>query len=206
MSELLLVNPRAKRRSRRSGPQRMSALQRQYFGKNPRRRRSRTRTRSRRVVRMRRNPTAVATMPTPRRRRFGRARAYVRSMRRRRSGGGGGMGSISRITDLIVPALIGAGGAMALDVAWASLPLPDSLKTGTFAPFTRIGGAIGIGWLVGMVAGKRYGAIAGAGALTVTLYDLAKPYIASAIPSIPGLGYYSPAQQYGVYRGMGVYR
>lgn len=195
MAELLLINPRHRRRASvkraRRNPRRrrrraMTALQRQYFGGRRARRLTRNPRRRRRYHAMRRNPRRVRRFR--RNPSFARARAYVRGARFPTTVGG--------IMDMIIPASIGAAGALALDMAWGSLPLPATLTTGTLAPVTRIAGAIGIGVVVGMVAGRRNGALAGAGALTVTMYDLIKPYVASAFPQVPGLGYWSPARQH----------
>lgn len=193
MSELLLINPRAKRRTMRRNPRRMSALQRQYFGGG----------RKRRVRRMRRNPIAnLAPAAAPRRR--GRVRSYLASRRARRSSGGGGLSFNGIVSDMLLPAAIGAGGALALDLAWGNLPIPDSLKTGNMAPIARIGGAVLIGVVAGMVGGKRFGAYAAVGAMTVTIADLAKTWAASSFPSVNlgayvsrrGMGYYGAARQF----------
>lgn len=200
MAELLLINPRHKRRSRR---RKMSALQRRFFGGGRRRKTRRSRTSlfgggRRRVRRLRRNPAVVPVTTGRRRRRFSRARRYVSRSRRRRGGGSMGLGGVM---EMLVPAGIGAAGAIALDMAYASLPLPASLTTGTLAPVTRIAGAIAIGVAVGAVMGRRNGALAGAGALTVTMYDIIKPLVASSFPSVPGLGYWNPARTMGTYVG-----
>lgn len=193
MSELLLINPRAKRRTMRRNPRKQSALQRQYFGGG----------RKRRVRRMRRNPIAnLAPSTAPRR---GRVRRYLASRRARRSSGGGGGLSFNRIvSEMLLPAAIGAGGALALDLAWGNLPIPDSLKTGSMAPVARIGGAVLIGVVAGMVGGKRFGAYAAVGAMTVTIADLAKTWAATSFPSVNlgayvsrrNMGYYGAARQF----------
>lgn len=186
-AELMVINP-VKRRKRRA----MSAKQRRYFGK-----RSRPR-----VTRARRNPVAAASAPRRvRRRRFPRTRATVsRYYRRARSSN---MGSL--ITSKLLPAGIGAAGAFALDMAWDRLPIPPNLKVGPMAPLVRIAGAFGIGYVAKMVGGKSFGDEATMGALTVTLYDLAKQYMAPQVPATPatvnayvrGLGYNSAAYQAG---------
>ena len=192
-AELMVINP-VRRRKRRA----MSAKQKKYFGK----RRKSTRRRS--VAR--RNPVAMAASSPrkSRRRRFGRrAAARARSYYRSRSGGRGISGFIGHT---LIPAAIGGGGAFLLDMAWDRLPLPDMLKTGVAAPLARIGLAVGVGYAVGMVAGKKYGNEAMAGALAVTAYDLIKTYV---IPSIPvaaiappsnpaSVGYYSAAHGAGM--------
>lgn len=196
MAEMLLINPRRKRRAgvrrMRRNPRRMSALQRQYFGggrRNPRRRR--------------RSRPAMTTMARNPRRRYRRARAAIRRFRRNPRGMGGNFNLSHIMRDMLVPAGIGAAGALALDLAWGNLPIPASLQTGTLAPVARIAGAVLIGIAVGMVAGKRNGAYATVGAMTVTLADLAKNWVASSYPAVslggyvsPRMGYYGAARQF----------
>lgn len=198
--EILLINPRRKRSRRRP----MSALQRKYFGRrvshaarNPRR------SPRRRVTRARRNPSTALSIPSParriRRRRSVRGRA--RLFRRRRSSGN--ISSFSGFTsNALMPAAIGAAGALALDMAWAHLPLPPTLMSGPLAPITRIAGAVGIGMLAGMVAGKKFGGAAMLGALTVTGYDLIKGYMTAAAPAPATTGAYVGMNAY-VGDGMG---
>jgi hypothetical protein len=153
--------------------------------KNPIRARSSSRKR-------RRNPVAAASH-APRRRRF--AQDSVNSF----------------FANRLLPAGVGALGALALDMALPHIPLPASLQTGPMAPIVRIVGAVAIGYAVGMVAGRKFSQEATAGALTVSIYDIAKGYIAdqaaaSAPPASPspgtsayvdGLGYYSAARRAG---------
>lgn len=182
---LMVVNPIRKRKRKSHS---MSAKQRKYFGK----RRSRSRT-------TRRNPvTAMASSPvrrSSRRRRYAaKAKSYIRRAR------GSEFGNF--ISGTMIPGAIGAAGALGVDMAWARLPIPDMLKTGAMAPIARIGLAVGVGYAVGMVAGKSYGRQATNGAVLVTLYDLAKNYIAPSVPAtapavsayVRGLGWTGPAQ------------
>jgi hypothetical protein len=215
-SELIVMNPRHKRRRRRRGAhrrrvshvrknprRRMSALQRKYFGGGHRRRRH---SRRRRVSYVRRNPTNGLVASAP--------------VHRRRRSNGHASSPIDMLTETILPAGVGAAGALALDMLWGYLPLPASLMTGALAPVTRIAGAVGIGLLVGMVAGEDFGEEALSGAVTVTLYDLFKSNLQSVLPAAvqpaPGaaplgvyvnrLGYYtSPAPYVGHRPGMGIY-
>lgn len=194
--ELLLINPRRKRRT------------------VSRKRRSPSRSRRRRVSYARRNPIAnlgsfgAVRSYRKRRRSSGRVRRYAaRARSGYRRAVSGNIGSF--LTQKILPAGVGAGGALALDMLWPQLPLPDSLKAGPLAPAVRIAGAVGIGMIGRMVGGKRFGEEAMGGALIVTLYDLAKGAIASNFPSLPmngmgafvdgydQLGWMSPAQQVG---------
>lgn len=195
--ELLLINPRRKRRVSRvsRNPRRkMSALQRQYFGGGRKRRKSRRRS----VAVMSRNPRPV-------RRRRARTARYRRNptiggyARRAREAIGGHF-----IGKTLLPSAIGGAGALALDISLAVLPVPASMKTGALGVATRVAGAIGIGMLSKMFLGARFGEQAMAGALVVTLYDAMKTGMMTYAPSVPlnGLGWTSAALNTGP---MGVY-
>ena len=85
-----------------------------------------------------------------------------------------------------VPALIGAGGALLLDFAYPYFPIPASLQNNPAAGIAiRAAGAIGVGVVVGMVAGRKYGREATIGALLVIAYDSIKGYMASNAAAAP---------------------
>ncbi|MDE2019678.1 MAG: hypothetical protein KGJ13_05035 [Patescibacteria group bacterium] len=111
----------------------------------------------------------------------------------------------SLMNSTLIPAGVGAAGALGLDVAlgFASPHLPAFLNNGVMKTVTRVAGAVGIGYVAGAIAGKRFGEEAMAGAITVTLYDLLKGMVKSAVPSLPlsGTGWVSPAYQVGAYVG-----
>jgi hypothetical protein len=162
---------RTTRRVRRSNPV-------ETIMSNPRRRRSKAR---------RSNP-----------RRTSRAAATHagRTLRYRRRNPIGGLGEF--VTGQLVPSAIGGGGALLLDVALAVLPIPATMKVGAMAPIVRIAGAVGIGALAGMVTNRKTANQIAAGALTVTMYQIARGFLARALPagSVPGLSappFYDPA-------------
>lgn len=174
---------------------------------NPRRRRKHKKVRATSRRRKRRVLKARKT------RRHRRHSITVRSnpifKRRRRSGrrSGGSSNPLSNpmgyVKNTIIPAGIGAAGALGLDVLLGVLPIPVALQSPTLRPVLRIAGAIGLGYLASMVAGKSIGEQVTAGAITVTLYDVLKGVVQQAVPSIPlsgydyDLGYMSPALQAG---------
>lgn len=171
-AELMMINPRHDRRRKVTRKRRAHRRSRRvtYAARNPRRRsRRRVSRRISRVTRARRNPT-----------RYRRARRAVgRSVRRVGSGVRGIFGGMVR--DLL-PAGAGAAGALALDAALGYVPLPSFAQSGVPNALTRIAGAFGIGWLGGLVAGKKFGEEMAVGAVTVTLYDLAKAYFVQNDP------------------------
>lgn len=222
MAHMMLVNPKRKRRTKR----RKSSMRR-----NPRRRRHsftpaqiaagfggggrRKRRRSRKAMR---------TNPRPHRRR-----------RFRRNPRGGGIASLRRapgmfLREQLMPAVIGASGALAVDIAWAYAPVPPNIKTGAFAPLVKIGGAVVMGAIVSRFVNKRFGAGIVSGYLTVTAFDFIKGMVAKALPNVtlaggypydlgfyqagqfipgggnmPGMGAYLPGPDHAETEGVGAY-
>lgn len=152
--ELLLINPRRRHKRRRA----MTAKQAQYFGGGHKRRR--------------RHRKSVALLSNPRR--HHRRRSMMR-LRRNPSLSGIGNGFMGQLK----PALFGAGSGIAIDYIMANYAtsLPTSLTTGNMAYLTRLGLAVGLGYLTGMVGGKSAGSAVAAGGITITLYGFVKNYL-----------------------------
>lgn len=158
---------------------------------NPRKKRRRT-TRKRRTTTRRKNPVR-------RGRRASTATRRRRTYRRRNPKMLGGIGK-----DL-VPAAIGAGGALGLDVALSVAPLPAMMKSGPVGLITKYAGALALGFIAkNTFATKRMSEQITAGALTVITYGAAKSFIQQNVPQIPlneyisgtDLDYYDPALGY----------
>lgn len=192
-AEMLLVNPRRKRRGRK-----MSALQKSYFSKNRRRRHHRRRSIfSRNPTRPTRVKSTFQANPRRRRHHYSRNPSNF---------------SLDTITAEFGPAVIGAGGALIVDWVFGNIPLPATLTTGLMLPVTRILVAVGIGAAAGMIAGKATGEKVAVGALVVTSYSIIKNFLVTNVPQITlarftppgqrlrGLGYVGPARVSG---GMG---
>lgn len=108
--------------------------------------------------------------------------------------------SVRGLTSQLTPALIGAAGAVATDVAMAYLPLPTTLQSGWANILARAAVAIGVGYAAGMVADKRVGQEVGLGGLVVVGYSALKqalaPTLGTSIKGLSGLadfGDYTPA-------------
>jgi hypothetical protein len=160
---------------------------------NPRRKKRRAKKRSR--VRAKRRRVAAGGYRV-RRRRVKNPRSHKRrrssfKMRRRRHRNPIGL-STRGIMHSVIPAGVGALGAVALDIAWGygSSYLPASLQTGMLATVAKLAGAFGLGMIAGKVVGREKGKLVTAGAVTVILYQATKQFAHSAAPSIPGLGAY----------------
>ena len=189
MSHLMLINPRRKRRAKktraRSHKRRARVVSMRV---NPRRkhRRAARRTVGRRSIRLTR-PHLFPRRPP---RRAGRATTFKGFM-----------------TGTLVPSAIGAGGALGLDLVMGYVPLPAMLTTGMLRPVTRLAGAALIGWVASMVASRQTAANVTAGAVTVVLYDTFKGWLKTAAPTLPlsgmgSIGWVNPGMPVGEYVGI----
>jgi hypothetical protein len=209
MTALAVINPVRRRRRK------MTAKQLKYFG--PRKHRSARRSPKRRNPVHRRRRASVRRSPV---------RVYVRNPRRRRSYSarrrfaavrGKFRGVTGKLKNygmrLFIPSLIGGAGALALDAAWGYLPVPAAINSNQYlAAGVRLAGAVSIGALVGMVAGKKFGTEVAAGATVVTLYDVVKGWLQTAYPGLPlsmyighGGGRYNPGLNIGRQRRLNMY-
>jgi hypothetical protein len=183
MAELMLINPRKRRRKHK-----MSTKQRRYFGKRTHAKKRRRRT---------------SLVAAPRRRHY-MSNPHKRHKRYRRNPSIGGFRPMAFMKDTLMPSAVGAAGALGLDMLLGFVPLPAMLKTPAMRPIVRIAGAVGIGIIAGMVTNKRIGEQVGAGALTVVLYDTLKGFVTAQFPTLtlgdlpnqyPTMEYLSPAPQ-----------
>ena len=155
MAQLLLVNPKRRKRKAAkksaSAPRRrrrkMTAKQAKYFAPKRKRRTSRAR--------------AAATTP-------------ARKVRRRRASRG--LAGFARNTSgsvnpraIVGPAVIGAAGALGLDVLYGYLPIPANLKAGTFAPLVKLGAVIGISMLASRFLPRQRALVKQAAGAAVTI-------------------------------------
>jgi hypothetical protein len=177
MEQLLLVNPRKRRHKRRRTPPRGPGGR---FLKRSSRRRTSSRRRRRNPV-----PYSLGAVANPRRRRRRASRSVSR--RRYRRNPAARFNIVGQLTRGIMPAVAGAGGAIATDVAFGYLPLPAALKTGNLAILSKAVVAVGLGMLVGQFMNRRIGEQMTAGALTVQAHQFLAPMVSGMLP---GVGYY----------------
>lgn len=186
MAHMMVLNPRKRKRRR------MTAKQRMYFGKgrrkrkaktivvetNPRRRRRKHRKHHRRTHARRRSRSFFGNPVRRRRRRF------ARNPRRRfrRNPLGGSMSGF--LMGTIAPAAIGAAGAIGIDALIGNVTLPPQLSQGVGLPIVRIGAALLLGAAIGAVSDRQTGEAVAAGAVTVTIYQLARSYMAQSMPNV----------------------
>lgn len=159
--------------------------------------------------RRRRNPIAA---PAARRRRTPVRAARRRRnpiARRRRRNPIARRGMINRIiNNAVMPAVSATGGALLLDVAWAYLPIPATVKTGAFKHVAKALGAVVLSEMAGMVVSKKTAESMGVGALTVVMHSAGKEAMGRFFPTVKmdGIGYMSPAMitnDMGYYAGPG---
>lgn len=170
---------------------------------NPRRRR-----RKRKTSRRKRNPAPVtrrkrrpSVKSNPGRRSY-RRRSYRPKRRhyRRNPIKMGGMGGL--VSDNLIPAAVGATGALALDILYGIIPLPENIKMGNLRHAVKGAAAIGMGMLAGMVVNKSMAKSLTNGALTVVLHQAMAELTQKFLPNltlgeygeINDLGYTSYAQ------------
>jgi hypothetical protein len=187
MAQLMLINPAkrpGKRRRKATRSPAQKAATRRMLAANRRTRHA--------APKRRRNPIAASAV-----------HRVTRRTRRARSRNPIGMtGIMSGITD----AAIGAGGALAVDMAFNYLPLPANMKTGMVGVAAKAATAIALGTVGRKVLGRTAGKMA-AGALTVIAYDALKGFVPGAASPVAGLGYFNPGLPAGYLpqQGMGEY-
>lgn len=185
--ELLLINPRRRRNARGQ------------FTKRTARRRRRRNTISVNRRRRRRNPIA-AVAANPRRRRYRRrnpvALANPRRRRRRATGYVVGSRRIRRrklnprmlsprgILNALIPAGMGAAGAVALDLAMNYVPLPAQFQTPLWKNVARIVGAFGLGYVAAFALGREKARQVTLGALTVASYTVIRDLVSQNFPQL----------------------
>lgn len=204
MAELLLVNPRRRRKARKTrsrGRRRMSALQRKYFGGG----RKRHRRTAARAVNPRRRRRSRARLSNPHRR---SRRSLTRSVRRRRRNPSfrGGLSSVQRTAvPMLKAGLIGATGALGLDLLWGytSKYLPATIAGSPLAQYAaKLLGAVLVGMIgdrvpLPMLRGK--GRELATGAATVVLHDAMKAQFQATFPTVQLGEYLTYAPSVGVY-------
>jgi hypothetical protein len=206
--QLLLMNPRPRRRRRLANPRRrarrMPAGLRRYWASrrshqsNPRRRPRRHRVRAYTERRRGQRVHVRSHISNPRRyhrRRLSNPRFSTRNL----------------TEGYLIPAAVGALGGIGLDVAWgyASPHLPAALTSGWGAFAGQGGLAIGIGWGLSKVLPRHRREIATGvvGALVIITYNAIKPLIQQYVPSAGLRDYTSYRVGVGAYQpGSGVNR
>lgn len=166
MAQLMLVNPRKRRKSSRPRTAAQKAATRALVARN-----------RKRPARRKRNPArSLVTAPARRaRRRNPSRRGFVQS-------------AVSMPN--MMGTFTGAGGALALDIAWGFLPIPVNFKMGPMRHIAKAAGAIGLGFVADMAASRKTAMDMTNGALTVILHDAMRDAVSTFAPQVP-LGFYN---------------
>ena len=106
-----------------------------------------------------------------------------------------GVPSVKSIgSNMLMPAAIGAVGAVAMDAAWSYLPIPANIKTGNMKFAAKTVGVILLGVLASKVVKKSTAEAIVVGSLTVLFYGAARDLMSRALPmvSLGEMDMYSP--------------
>lgn len=182
MAEILTINP-SNRPKRRTGKRRTAAQKaatRKLVALN-RRQKGAGRKRKSNPISRRRVRYPVAARPRKKRR---MSNPSVRG--------------ILRTT--VQPAVIGATGALVLDMAWGTLPIPENLKQGYLRHVVKGAGAIGLGMLAGVVTTRSNAEQLARGAMTVVVHGAMRETAQRFMPQVPldGLAFYNAGYPAGV--------
>lgn len=191
--QLMLVNPRSRRRVKRNPKRRKLTPEQKAANAAKRSRRSAAKKGRRAAVKKVRSYFGRARRTTAKvaRRSYKAARKSLRGGRRSRRKPQSvralitNPGGFARRT--VLPAAIGAAGALAFDVAYAYLPIPANLKSGALAPVIKIGAVGLIGAAVSHFAPqKQLGVIHASvtAAITVIAYGWLKGRLQAAAPQL----------------------
>ncbi|MGH7745384.1 MAG: hypothetical protein ACREQ5_11420 [Candidatus Dormibacteria bacterium] len=112
----------------------------------------------------------------------------------------GGLNFRSITSETVIPAGIGAVGAIGLDVvyAYATPYLPNALTTGMIPYLVKLAGALGLGMVAGKIMGRSRGHMVALGATTVVAYGAIKGALSTALPTVKGLSGYADFVDYSV--------
>jgi hypothetical protein len=96
----------------------------------------------------------------------------------------GGIGTT--VNDTVMPAFVGATGAIALDIVWGKVApmLPAQMKDGNVKYLAKGLGAIALTFAAGKVMSRQKAQVAGVGMLTVIIHEFAKATITKQYPAL----------------------
>lgn len=176
MAQMLILNPRGRRKARRAAPKA--------------KRRSTSHRRARRH-----NPFPLALSPARHHRRGRRHGAVMHRRRRRNPIGGHRMGGGTSVVALLKDALIGGAGALAVDLGWGQINphLPAALQTSQTG--VGMGDAVKAGATVLLWRYVKNPTVrkAAMGALITQVRDIASTFVPQGM-AVAGLGYFVPGR------------
>lgn len=197
MAALAILNPVA-RRKRKAGAKKhrrkMTPKQLKFFGprkgkKRKAAKRKKARAKSK-VIIVQSNPTRTAMANKKRHQRRRKAKVFTHKSSKRRFRRNPRSIEAGFVNNTMLPAAIGAAGAIGADILISYLPVPPQFKVGGFGIALKIGAALAVGAAVGAVSTRAAGEEAAAGGVIVTLYQISRGFLANA--GTPGLSRYVP--------------
>lgn len=214
MAALAILNPIArKRRKAAAGTKRrrkpMTAKQLKFFGprkskavKGGKRKARKARAKSK-VIIVQSNPTKGHSVSKKvRRSRKRKAKVFTHPSGKRRFRKNPRSETAGFLNNTLLPAAIGAGGAIGADILLSYAPIPPQYKAGFTGLALKIGAALLVGAAVGAVSNRAAGEEAAAGGVIVTLYQLSRGIVGQALPGA-GMSRYVPMRRYVPMQGWG---
>lgn len=196
MAVLTILNPRGKRKMKRRRKVKMTAKQLKFFGprKGKKKKKAKAKRRAKsKVIIVTSNPKGSTMAKSKRRHRRRKAKVFSHNPKRRRFRRNPRSEAAGFVNNTLVPAAIGAAGAIGTDMLLSYLPIPPQFRSGIMYPVVKIAGALLVGMAVGAVSNRAAGEEAAAGAVIVTLYGLSKGI---AFNAAGGMGRYAPMNRY----------
>lgn len=171
MSELMLINPSKRKRSKKGI---MPAGLKKYWAK---RRAKRTI-----ITSAKRNPIMAKKKRRSRTSGYTVGKSRIRRRKLNPVGRAGRFSMQGFTKNTLMPSAIGAVGALGIDIIIGFLPLPAMMKTGPMRTVAKIVGAAAIGTIASNFMRRDTAQQIAAGAITVALYDLMKGTIVPMLP------------------------
>ena len=196
MAPLMIVNPRRKAAKKRR--RKMTAKQLKYFGPRKGKKKKKARAKKAKVIVIAANPKGTTVAKKTRRHRKHK-KVFTHNPKRRRYRRNPRSIEKGFINNTLVPAAIGAAGAVGTDMLVNYLPLPIQFKTGPLLPVLKIAAALLVGMAVGAVSNREAGEEAAAGGVIVTLYSLAQGF---RLAQNGQMGRYTPMRRYAPMQGL----
>jgi hypothetical protein len=197
----MILNPR--RKAKRKKRRKMTAKQLKFFG--PRKgKRKKARKKKAKVIVISANPKGAKVAKRKRRHHRKHRKVFTHNPKRthrRRFRRNPRSIEAGFVNNTLLPAAIGAAGAVAADMLINYLPIPAQFKQGSLLPVFKIASALLVGWAVGAVSSRAAGEEAAAGGVIVTLYGLSKGFMFSQAGG--SMSRYTPMRRYAPMRGMG---
>lgn len=204
MASLMILNPRRRKVGAKKRKRKMTAKQLKFFGpRKGKKKKAKAKKAKAQVIVVTSNPKGKTVAKKKRRHTRRKAKVFTHNPKSKRRRFRRNPRSIEAgfLNNTLMPAAIGAAGAIGTDMLIGYLPIPPQFKQGLMLPVLKIAGALLVGMAVGAVSNREAGEEAAAGGVIVTLYSMAKGFSISA--SGGGMNRYAPMRRYAPMKGIG---